>query len=240
MITKKQLLNFINKYYLGGLNNSAKWRISDNTLTVYAGEQGKVCKIILKDFKFEDCILGVFDTDKLLRLINITEHELVLTPEKIKAIYLKLHIQDKNFDLTYSLADPLIFKKMSYVQDPEEYEIQLELDADQIQNLIKAKGALSDEDNMTISTLRNEFGELVCEFTFGDSASYSNKIAYRIKGTISVDKIKLPFNSQVLREILKNNKDMDSCKMCISAMGLMKINFLSSDIEGEYYILRNE
>ena len=129
---------------------------------------------------------------------------------------------------------------MSYVQDPDDYEIQLELDADQIQNLIKAKGALSDEDNMTISTLRNEFGELVCEFTFGDSASYSNKIAYRIKGDISMDKIKLPFNSQVLREILKNNKDMDSCKMCISAMGLMKINFENENILSEYFMLRNE
>lgn len=240
MITKTLLQSFIQKYHLGGLNNPAKWRIKNNTLTVYAGEKGKVCKIFLKDFKFEDCELGIFDTDKLLRLLKITEHELVITPEKQKAIYTKLKISDKNFDLTYSLADLMVFKKIQYVADLDDYEIKLDIDKDQLANLIKAKGALSDESRLNISTTINDFGEAVCDFTFGDSANYANKINYRVKGDIAGDKIKLPFNSNIMREILTSNKDMDTCKISISALGLMKIEFTSEEMESEYYMLREE
>ena len=38
-----------------------------------------------------------------------------------------MHIADLNFDLTYSLADILILGKNTYYEDPEEFEIQINL-----------------------------------------------------------------------------------------------------------------
>ena len=52
MISKNVLQSVISKYYLNGLNNQVKWRIKDKTLTIYAGEKGRVCKVYLKDFSF--------------------------------------------------------------------------------------------------------------------------------------------------------------------------------------------
>ena len=126
MINKNVLQSIIAKYYLNCLNNQVKWRIKDNTLTIYAGDKGRVCKVVLKDFNFEDSELGIFDTNKLNKLISITSGDLLLTPEKIKAIYSKIHISDSNFDLTYSLADTLILGKVSYYNDPDDYEIELQ------------------------------------------------------------------------------------------------------------------
>ena len=172
MINKNVLQSIIAKYYLNGLNNQVKWRIKDNTLTIYAGEKGRVCKVVLKDFNFEDSELGIFDTNKLNKLISITNGDLLLTPEKIKAIYSKIHISDSNFDLTYSLADTLILGKVSYYNDPDDYEIELQLSNEDIDYLIKAKNALSDVDNMLISSAEDIDGNKVCEFLFGDNEGF--------------------------------------------------------------------
>jgi hypothetical protein len=40
MINKTTLTSVISKYYLNGLNNQVKWRIKDNQLTVYSGDNG--------------------------------------------------------------------------------------------------------------------------------------------------------------------------------------------------------
>ena len=144
MISKSQLTSVISKYYLNGLNNQVKWRIKDKQLTIYAGEAGRVCKVVLNNFQIEDAEIGVFDTNKLSKLISITNGDLVLTLEKLKAIYTKLHIADENFDLTYSLADTLILGKNTYYNDPDEgYEVELDLSPEDIDHLIKAKNALS-------------------------------------------------------------------------------------------------
>ena len=240
MINKTTLQSFISKYYLNGLNNSVKWRIKDNSLIVYASEKGTACKIELKNFKFEDAELGIFDTDKLTKLINTLMGELLIVPEKTKAVYNKLHISDQTFDVVYSLADILIMKKISYYRDQDSYDIELKLDKEHINNLIKAKQSLSDQNNVTITTFNDIERGLLCEFTFGDNASYANKITYRMEGNITCDNIELPFNSDLLRDILKVNKDMDYGEFKLSAEGLIKMNFHSKEIESEYFLLRSE
>lgn len=240
MINKTTLQSFISKYYLNGLNNSVKWRIKDNSLIVYANEKGTACKVELKKFKFEDAELGIFDTDKLSKLINTLMGEILITPEKTKAVYNKLNLSDQKFDIVYTLADILIMKKVSYYRDQDDYEVELKLDKEHINNLIKAKQSLADQDNVTVTTYKDIDRGLLCEFTFGDNASYSNKITYKMEGNITRDKIELPFNSDVLAVILKANKDMDGGILKINSEGLMKINFESENISTEYYLLRRE
>jgi len=120
MVNKATLTSVISKYYLNGLNNQVKWRIKDNQLTVYAGDNGRVCKVVHNNFNLEDAELGVFDTHKLSKLLSITNGELSISLEKIKVVYTKMNIADLNFDLTYSLADILILGKNTYYEDPEE------------------------------------------------------------------------------------------------------------------------
>ena len=81
MISKSQLTSVISKYYLNGLNNQVKWRIKDKQLTIYAGEAGRVCKVVLNNFQIEDAEIGVFDTNK---------RTIALTSEKHPSIKMKL------------------------------------------------------------------------------------------------------------------------------------------------------
>ncbi len=240
MINKTSLQSLISKYYLNGLNNQVKWRIQDNTLTVYAGEAGRVCKIKLNDFPLEDGELGIFDTHKLSKLLSITSGDLILSLEKVKAIYTKLYIADSNFNLTFSLADILILGKNKYYGDPESFEVKLDLTPEDIGRLIKAKSALNDVNNMLITTTTDLDGNNVCEFIFGDNTGFSNKITYQILGDISQTDMSIPFDSEVFKDILSANKDQDGGTLKLSDVGIMKLNFSSKEIESEYFVARNE
>ena len=241
MISKSQLTSVISKYYLNGLNNQVKWRIKDKQLTIYAGEAGRVCKVVLNNFQIEDAEIGVFDTNKLSKLISITNGDLVLTLEKLKAIYTKLHIADENFDLTYSLADTLILGKNTYYNDPDEgYEVELDLSPEDIDHLIKAKNALSDVDNMIITTNIDFDGNNICEIIFGDNTGFSNKISYKMNGNIKDATISIPFNSDIFKDILNANKDRNQGSLKLSKSGILKFNFNSDEIESEYFVARNE
>jgi hypothetical protein len=241
MIHKSKLLSFISKYYLNGLNNQAKWRIKDNKLTVYAGEAGRVCKIELDGFPLEDGELGVFDTNKLSKLISITSGELMISVDKIKSVFTKLYLQDANFNLTYSLADVLILGKNTYYNDPEKWAIELDLDPGDIDSLIKAKNALADVNNMLINTTKDLDGGNICEFIFGDNTGFSNKITYQVSsGIIHPSNLSIPYDSNIFKDILSVNKDQDNCSLKISYEGIMKFNFESEGIRSEYFIARNE
>lgn len=240
MVSKNTLQSVVSKYYLGGLFSQVKWRIKDNTLTIYAGEQGRAAKVYLKNFQFEDCELGIFDTHKLSKLLSITNGELLITAEKSHKIYTKLHIADSNFDLNYSLADIFVIPKATYYQDIEDPDVSIFLEKENIDALIKAKTALSDQSNLLVKTTEDLDGTTVCEFTFGDIENFSNKVTYTLQGDIKVTDLELPFNSDILKDIFSNNKDMDSGKLKISADGMIQLNFYSEDIETEYFLLRNE
>ena len=241
MISKSQLTSVISKYYLNGLNNQVKWRIKDKVLTIYAGESGRVCKVVLNNFQIEDAEIGVFDTNKLSKLISITNGDLVLTLEKLKLVYTKLHIADENFDLTYSLADTLILGKNTYYNDPDEgFEVELELSSEDIDNLIKAKNALTDINKMKITTTKDFDSNNVCEFIFGDNDYYSNKITFQMMGKISDSGVDIPFDSDIFKDILNSNKDMDSGTLKLSNVGMLKLNFESENIKSEYFVARNE
>ena len=199
-----------------------------------------MCKIQHKNFPLEDAELGVFDTHKLSKLISITNGDLMVSLEKIKAVYTKMHFADANFDLTYSLADILILGKNTYYEDPESFEIELELTNEDIDHLIKAKNALAEVSNMLITSTTDMDGTNICEFIFGDNTGFSNKITYQVQGKITKSGIEIPFDSDIFKDILNSNKDMDSGTLKLSEQGMLKLNFYSDEVESEYFVARNE
>ena len=241
MISKSLLTSVISKYYLNGLNNQVKWRIKDKELVIYAGEKGRVCRVQLNGFDFEDAELGIFDTNKLNKLISITNGDLLIKLEKLKSIFTKMHIQDSNFDLTYSLADTLILGKNTWYDDPEDWAIDINLNSEDIDHLIKAKNALGEVDSMLITTTTDFDGNDTCEFIFGDNTGFSNKITYQTNdGSINDNNLSIPFNSDIFKDVLNANKDQENCILRLSSEGILKLVFTSDEIISEYFIARNE
>lgn len=240
MVNKVTLQSFISKYYLGGLNNQAKWKIKDKVLTVRAGTTQRACQVILEDFDFEDALLGIFDTHKLSKLISITNGELTFVSEKQHKIHTKLKIADLKYDLLFTLADVLIITKVPYYEDPGKWDVVLDLTPEIVLDLIKAKTALGEENKVLITSEENLDGDLICNIIFGDETGFSNKISYPIMGEITKDNIKTPFDSDVFKDVLAANKDMDKGTLRLNSDGMLKLNFESENIKSEYYIIRDE
>ena len=238
MINKLDFQSIVNKYYLGE-NESVKWVIKDNHLTIdfMSPNQEVIGKVQCLDFPLQDSELAIFDTKKLTSLINITSGKLLLELEQQKAIFTKLKISDENFNLTYALSDPFLFGKVGTVNE-QEYDISLMLEVEDVEALIKAKSALLGVDNMKINTTRDIEDELVCKFIFGDEDGHNNKITYQIKGEIGEEDLNLPFNSNMFKNILYANKDMEKGILKISSTGLMCLEFKSNKVLSEYYMIR--
>ena len=240
MVNKLILQSVINKYYLGE-NESVKWKIKDKTLSIDFMSVNKevIGKIVHQNFDVEDSELAIFDTKKFLNLLGITSGDLMFTLEKGKSVYTKLHFANNAFNLTYALADPLLIGKVGSVTEPE-WDAVLPLEKEYVDNLVKAKNALSGVGMMTVSVDVDLNGDTMCIFTFGDEQGHNNKITYQMYGTIKNEKIEIPFNSDMLRNILKENKDLEEGTIYLSYQGLMKLEFKSEDTLCEYYMVRRE
>jgi hypothetical protein len=240
MVNKLVLQSVINKYYLGE-NESVKWKIKDKTLTIDFMSVNKevIGKVTHTGFDLEDSELAIFDTKKFLNLLSITSGDLMFSLEKGKSVYTKMHFADNAFNLTYALADPLLIGKVGAVTEPE-WDTTLYLEKEHVDNLVKAKNALTGIGSMTIKVDVDLNGDNMCVFIFGDEQGHNNKITYQMYGKIKPETIEIPFNSDMFRNILKENKDLDSGFIHLSYQGLMKLQFKSEDTVCEYYMVRKE
>ena len=240
MINKITLQSIINKYYLGE-NESVKWEIEDKTLTIKFMSANKevIGSLTHTNFDLEDSDLAIFDTKKLQNLLNITTGDVLLELEKTHKIYTKLLISDQDFNLSYALADLLLISKVGTVTEPE-WDVNINLEKEHVSNLVKAKSALAEIDNMVITTELDLNKELMCKFTFGDEHGHNNKITYQLYGDINDSNIELPFNSNLFKTILNVNKDLDSGMLRISSKGLMKLEFVAGNTFCSYYLVRKE
>ena len=240
MINKLTLQSIINKYYLGE-NESVKWDIKDKTLTINFMSSNKevIGELVHENFDLEDSELAVYETKKLLNLLNITTGYVLLELEKTHKVYTKLSISDQDFNLSYALADLLLIDKVGTVSEPS-WDVNINLEKEHVSNLVKAKSALSEVDNMIITTELDANKELMCKFTFGDEHGHNNKITYQLYGEIIDQNLQLPFNSNIFITILNVNKDLDSGILKISSKGLMKLEFTKEDTSCKYYLVRKE
>lgn len=241
MISKQQLQSVISKYHLGEIEK-VKWEILNNELTINFIAPSNIVLGSVKcfDFPIEEADLAIYNTKKLSNLISICNGDLLLEVEKQKEMLLKLNISDMNFNLSYALSDPLLIKKVGKAKPVEGWYVELNLSNDEIGNILRAKGAMSEIDNFLVTTTKDLDGQDVCELVFGDEVGHNNKITYQLQGEINKEDMKIKYNSNMLKTILNANKDMDEGQFKISNQGLMYFNFKDETIESEYYMVPQE
>ena len=245
MINKSKLQSIISKYYLNGLVQSVRWETKENKLSIsFTSENKDIAEdLMCENSPVEDSEIAIFDTSQLNKLISVTNGELLLTLEKEHKIFSKLHIQDNSFNVAYSLADSLLVPKRGTINFPTEYDVIIELTPEIVNNFIKAKSALTDINDVMISTEEDPDRGIVVQFAFGDLNNFSNKIKYIVDENIEVTlgkDLKLPFNSDSFKNILAANKDLESGKLSLTEEGFMKLEFQSEDIKTLYYMVRKE
>jgi hypothetical protein len=239
MISKLDLQSVIEKYHLNGLIENVKWEISkDKQLTInfMSPSREMLGKVTYNKFPLPESAIGINNTTQLDKLLAITSGDLVLDYVKEGKIITKLLLADEQFNLNYALADLLTIPKPGEYNGAEEYDVEVKLDNEIISALIKAKNALTNSENVVV-----EPDLLGLGFTFGGDVEYANKVSYFIQNVTQPENtFKLTYSSNLLKEILVCNKDMDEGTLYVRGDGLMKMIFNKENLQSVYYIVAKE
>ena len=246
MIAKNTLQSIISKYYLGGKVESVKWVVEDKKLHIdfMAPTKDMIGRLSCNNFPLsEDGTLAIFNTSQLNRLLNVLAGDLMLDAERTKAVLTKLTIQDAKASINYSLADPLMIQKVGEVDEDIEWKVQATLENEDFHTFVRAASAIQGNEIVTLNATRDSIDTPVIQFVFGERMEFSNKVEFHVNAqfTESVrEDNKIPFNSEMLREIFNANKTSDECHLSFVDDGLLRLIFTSEDegIDTTYFVVR--
>jgi hypothetical protein len=238
---EKQLLtSVIEKYYLGGINERVKWTIKDKKVTILFTSQTKdlAGSVEAPDFDIDDCTLGIYDTNKLLKLVNITNQFIQLEVETKNGTSTKLSIADNEYDLVYHLADLRMMPMETMVLDETQisFDYSFVIDSEFIERYNKAKKALG-SDEVKVQALINDSDDKGIYFTLGGKTSHDNKVAFQTStSTFEVPSPEFLYNADYLLEIFATNKGTEGVGY-FDENGILKLEFTDEKSTKALYYL---
>ena len=246
MISKNKLQSVISKYYLGGKVESVKWVLNGGTLTIdfMAPTKDMIGRINVWEFPLnQDGTLAIFNTTQLNRLLNVLAGDLMLDAEKTKAVFTKLNIQDAKSTINYSLADPMMIQKVGEVDEDVNWQVNATLENEDFHTFVRAASAIQGNEIVTLNPTEDIVGTPVLQFTFGERMEFSNKVEFHVNANFEENvrqDNKIPFSSEMLKEIFNANKTSDECQLSFVDDGLLHLIFRSEDenIDSMYFVVR--
>jgi len=234
---KKILIQLIESFYLNGLSTQVKFKIKGNQAHIKFATDNKDCIGEIKaPVQLEDCEIGIFNTAQLLKLLNITNEYIELKLEKQNGYFLKLHISDNQFDLSYNLSDLGLIQDPGIAPNLPPHDLEFSINYDFTQKFIKAHNALDKPPRFEIGIVKDFQNEDVINFIIGEKSNYSNKVTFTEPGKL-ISKIKsIPFNANNFREIISVSKSSTGTAYLYKD-GLLKISLKEEGIESKYFLV---
>jgi hypothetical protein len=234
---KKLLIQLIESFYLNGLATQVKFKVKNNEAHIKFATDNKDCIGEIKaPVQLEDCEIGIFNTAQLLKLLNITNEYIELKLEKQNNHFLKLHISDNQFDLSYNLSDLGLIQDPGVVPNLPPYDLEFDINFDFTQKYIKAHNALDKPPRFEIGVTKDFQGEEVVNFMVGEKSTYSNKVTFTEAGTV-INQVKpVSFSAANFREIVSVAKSANG-KAYLFKDGLLKINLEEEGVISEYFLV---
>ena len=239
-MNKQTLTSAVDKYYLNGTVEAVKWVVKDKVATIdfITPMKNLVGKVISPNFDLEDSEVGIYNTSQFYKLVKIMNDTVVLKLNKSeRGTPLELTLADNQYDLNYYLSDLNLIETVPSINEPADYDAELDIDSDFINKFTSAKKALGDVKQFTAKCEVND-GTMDLLITIGEGNGYANKIKFKTKCEALFGLDEIPFPADVMMEVLKANEDTTEGKLQISQEGLMKISFKEDGIESTYYLVR--
>tara|TARA_Y100001963_G_scaffold120429_1_gene168337 strand:+ start:168 stop:887 length:720 start_codon:yes stop_codon:yes gene_type:complete len=236
MISKKVISNIVSKYSLGNHIEQVKWVIEDKKLNInFINDSKNLVGFIKynKDIGLKDGNYGIFNTSQLIKCLNILDGDIL-----VEANTSKLNLADTNYEIKFSLADPAVIPSVPSITNPSQFSVSFDINNEFITRFVKSKDALSELDTFTVETREGFTGE---ELVFTVGTNITNTIEFAVEAKINESFDPVPFDSNLLKEILKANRDYDSGEIRISKNGLLDAHFKCEDeLSTGYYLVRKQ
>jgi len=232
---EKQSLNrFVSKYNLAGLVESVKWESKEGSLTTsfISDDKSVLGNVTMKEFDNSDATFGVYDTTKLTKMLSVLGDDVDFSINDIEGKPVSLKFKDGSTSVNYMLADLSVIPNVPDLKQLPPFNAEIKLDSNFISKFIRAKGALTDENNFTF-TCKNNNGQII----LGYSNINTNRISIDVDCTCEGDVEPISFSATYLKEILVANKEATDATLKISSQGLSHIHFEIDNYESNYYLV---
>ena len=232
---EKQSLNrFVSKYNLAGLVESVKWESKEGSLTTsfISDDKSVLGNVTMKEFDNSDATFGVYDTTKLTKMLSVLGDDVDFSINDIEGKPVSLKFKDGSTSVNYMLADLSVIPNVPDLKQLPPFTAEIKLDSNFISKFIRAKGALTDENNFTF-TCKNNNGQII----LGYSNINTNRISIDVDCTCDGDVEPISFSATYLKEILVANKEATDATLKISSQGLSHIHFEIDNYESNYYLV---
>ena len=237
MISKKVLSEIVSKYSLGGHVEKVKWVVDkyDRIAIEFINDS----KTLVGNIHYNNTIglkqgsYGIFNTSQLIKCLNILDGDIL-----VDATTSKLNLADTNYDIKFNLADPAVIPNVPEVNQGHESSVSFEVNDEFITRFVKSKDALSELETFTVETREGFNGE---ELVFTVGTNITNTIEFTVDATINESFGPVPFDSNLMKEILKANRDYHTGEIRINKKGLLDAHFhCGDDLYTGYYLVRKQ
>ena len=178
---------------------------------------------------------GFFNTSQLIKCLNILDGDILIEANSSSR---KLNIADTSYEIKFNLADPAVLPHIPDVQDQDQWSVSFSINDEFITRFVKSKDALSDLDTFTVETREGFTGE---ELVFTVGTNITNTIEFAVEAKINESFGPVPFDSNILKEILKANRDYHSGEVRIFKGGMMDLHMhCGGPLYTGYYLVRKQ
>ena len=237
MISKKVISDIVSKYSLGNNIEKVKWVVTDDKFTInFINDSKNLVGYVeyRKDIGLKPGDYGIFNTSQLIKCLNILDGDIL-----VDATTSKLNMADTNYDIKFNLADPAVIPNVPSIDDSDEWSVSFSVSDEFITRFVKSKDALSELDTFTVETRDGFNGE---ELVFTVGTNITNTIEFTVENaTINESFEAVPFDSNLLKEILKANRTYHSGEIRINKKGLLDAHLHhGDDLYTGYYLVRKQ
>ena len=244
MINKTDLHKLIHKYYLNGLVERVKWNIKNNILEMdFMDDSAQVVgNLKAEEIEINDIEVGFVSTTRLLKLLAILNGDLHIDFLYTQDVAEKMTIDDAKFNVKYSVSAVESIPRVPKIQQYPEIDAEIYLSIEDIDSLLKAKGAIAESDEVSITADKTLDGEDMINFIFGDpNTPHSNKVTYGVRSKI-INNFEdgTYFDSSLLKNILSVNKNCGEGLIKFSSQGMLHYVFNEGTFTTNYYMTSKE
>ena len=237
MISKKVISDIVSKYSLGNNIEKVKWVITDDKFTInFINDSKNLVGYVeyRKDIGLKPGDYGIFNTSQLIKCLNILDGDIL-----VDATTSKLNMADTNYDIKFNLADPAVIPNVPDINESDDWSVSFSVSDEFITRFVKSKDALSELDTFTVETRDGFNGE---ELVFTVGTNITNTIEFTVENaTINESFEAVPFDSNLLKEILKANRTYHSGEIRINKKGLLDAHLHhGDDLYTGYYLVRRQ
>lgn len=237
-MNRDNLIEIIEKYYLGGLTEKVKLKIKNKKLNInFTTELQDCVGEIEADTILEDNDLGIYNTSQLYKLTKLLNDPIEIIVNERSGKAYSLTMSDEVFELQYTLADLGLIREGSLKAELPPPNVILDLDEDFTHRFIKAHNALEKAEVFKLKTKNTKKDPESLEFIIGLDDKFSNKVSFTNKCNTWTDIPQFKYNVSVFREILNSNKKHKITMSIWDIKGIIRLDIHQDNIKTKYYLV---